>query len=394
MVLSLCPAGAEEFLYKHEVGNKYRILSTVNEDVYIDHMPSHRAEILNRIAVEIIAESDGKGTHRAVFQTSERAVSTGARSLGTPASFQWAKEYESEFDRDPLGRMTIDRKYFMPVVRDVPVFPGKDLKQGEQWSYEGHEVHDFRDNFGIQDPYLIPFTANYVYLGPREWKGRSYPAFSVSYQINIEPSAVRARIWPKRISGASNQTVFWDSEMGQFAAYTEEFSYRFELSNGRTIEYRGKAEAEIVESQLMDKRQIAEEIAGELRRLDITGVSVRVVDEGITLSLDNIQFQADTAIMLPGEREKLNKIVDILKRYQERDILVGGHTALAGTADGRMKLSSERASVVAGYLIEQGARTPDRVVVRGYGAERPIADNRTEEGMRRNRRVEITILEN
>jgi len=39
-------------------------------------------------------------------------------------------------------------------------------------------------------------------------------------------------------------------------------------------------------------------------------------------------------------------------------------------------------------------RTADRVVIRGYGAERPIADNSTEEGMRRNRRVEITILEN
>jgi len=144
----------------------------------------------------------------------------------------------------------------------------------------------------------------------------------------------------------------------------------------------------------MDKEKMAEEIAEDIDRLGIPDVSVRVVDEGITISLDDIQFQADTAIMLPGEKEKLDKISEILKRYQERDILVGGHTALAGTAEGRRKLSSERAAVVADYLIARKARSADRVVVRGYGADKPLADNRTEEGKRKNRRVEITILEN
>ncbi len=45
-------------------------------------------------------------------------------------------------------------------------------------------------------------------------------------------------------------------------------------------------------------------------------------------------------------------------------------------------------------LIANGVRTADRIVVQGYGAEKPLADNRTQEGMRKNRRVEITILEN
>jgi outer membrane protein OmpA-like peptidoglycan-associated protein len=282
----------------------------------------------------------------------------------------------------------------MPVVRDVPVFPGRDIKVGETWTYEGHEVHDFRDGFDIEEPYRIPFTAHYKYLGEREWKGKSYPAFSVNYKVLLQPRAVRGKIWPRRIQGESDQTVFWDSVQGQPVAYNETFNYIFEFSDGRKIEYQGSAEAEIIESERMDKEKIAEEIAEEIDRLGITDVSVRAVDEGITISLDDIQFQADTAIMLPGEREKLDKIVDILRRYQDRDILVGGHTALAGTAAGREKLSTERATVVAEYLISQEARTPDRVVVRGYGAEKPVADNRTEEGRRKNRRVEITILEN
>jgi outer membrane protein OmpA-like peptidoglycan-associated protein len=393
LVFFLQPGGfrAEEFLYKHQEGDKYRILSTVEEDVFLNRRLSHSAEILNRIAVEVISETEGRGMHKAVFQTSERSRDP---LVQTERIFQWAREYESEFERDPLGRITIDRKYFMPVVRDVPVFPGRDLHPGDRWSNEGHEMHDFRDSFGIAEPYRIPFTAYYTYLGEREWKGNTYPAFSVHYEIRSAPGRVRGRIWPTRIVADSDQTVFWDIDLGQAVAYTETFNYLFEFSNRTVVEYKGRAEAEIIESERMDKEKIAEEIAEEILSLDIPNVTVRVADEGIIISLDDIQFRPDSAEMLPGESDKLDIIVDILRRYQDRDILVGGHTALAGTAEERQTLSVERASVVANYLIEHNARTPDRVVVRGYGAERPLADNSTDEGRRKNRRVEITILEN
>jgi outer membrane protein OmpA-like peptidoglycan-associated protein len=59
-----------------------------------------------------------------------------------------------------------------------------------------------------------------------------------------------------------------------------------------------------------------------------------------------------------------------------------------------MNLSIERAAAVADYLLSKNVRSADRVVIRGYGAEKPIADNSTQEGMSKNRRVEITILEN
>jgi outer membrane protein OmpA-like peptidoglycan-associated protein len=168
----------------------------------------------------------------------------------------------------------------------------------------------------------------------------------------------------------------------------------FELSNGVTVEYRGRAEAEIVEAPVMDKDKIAGEISEEIKRLDMTDTSVRVDDEGITISLENIQFEADSAVLRAGERQKLDKLAEILRRYPDRDILVGGHTALAGTAAMRAELSLERASAVADYLLSKNVRSQDRVVVRGYGAERPLGDNSTEEGRSRNRRVEITILEN
>jgi outer membrane protein OmpA-like peptidoglycan-associated protein len=144
----------------------------------------------------------------------------------------------------------------------------------------------------------------------------------------------------------------------------------------------------------MDREQIISDIIDEINRLDIPDVTVREVEEGISISLEDIGFYPDSSVMLPGEQAKLDRIAQILMRYPERDILVSGHTALAGTAEGRMNLSIERAKAVADYLLSKNVRSADRIVIRGYGAERPVADNSTEDGMRRNRRVEITILEN
>ncbi|MCL2764610.1 MAG: OmpA family protein [Treponema sp.] len=388
-------AAGEVFEFKHTQGTQYRILSTVDQAVFINGILSHRGEVLNRIAVEVKSVRDGTGLHRAVFQTSERLIYDSQQSTQSSVTgFQWSREYESVFERDKLGYLTIGPQYYMPVVRNVPVFPGRSLRVGERWHAEAHEVHDFRDAFGIPEPYRIPFNAFYEYVGERQWKGKNYPAFSVNYNIESRPPPVLGRTFPVRISGTFNQLVFWDRALGQPVAYNENFRISFEMSDRRRIEFRGTAEAQFIESENMDRQQIITEIAEEINRLAIPDVNVRAVEEGISISLDNIGFYPNSDRMLPGELDKLDRIAAILMRYRDRDIMVSGHTALAGTAEERMRLSQERARAVADYLLSRNVRTSDRIVTRGYGAERPIADNSTEEGMRRNRRVEITILEN
>jgi outer membrane protein OmpA-like peptidoglycan-associated protein len=231
-------------------------------------------------------------------------------------------------------------------------------------------------------------------LGDRLWKEKIYPAFSVSIRISSRPPAVRGRLYPVRITASYDQIVYWDSTIGQAVAYEENFNVEFELSNGITVEYRGIATAEFIEAEDMDRQQLASEIIDEINRLEIPDVNVRAVDEGVSITLEDIGFYPDSAVMLPGEQVKLDRIAEILRRYPDRDILVSGHTALAGTAEGRTRLSLERAKTVTDYLLSKNVRSADRMVIRGHGADKPIADNATEEGRRRNRRVEITILEN
>jgi outer membrane protein OmpA-like peptidoglycan-associated protein len=388
-------AQCDVFEYKHIKGARYRILSIVDEAVFLNGVLSHRAEILNRIAVEVTDVKDGKGVHKAVFQTSERLVYDSAVKAQTGSGFYWSREYDSVFERDKLGYLTIDPKYYMPVVRNVPVFPNKDLKVLDTWRAEGYEIHDFRDAFGIEEPYRIPFTANYVYVGQREWKGKNYPAFSVSYKMASRPQAAQGRVYPVRIMGDFDQIVYWDHSLGQEVAYEESFRLTFEMSDKRKIEFRGTAQAEFIESEVMNKEKFAAEIEKEIDRLKIPDVVVNVVEDGISIRLENIQFYADSNKMLPGEQEKLDRIAAILKNYPDRDILISGHTALArGTREDHIELSQERAKAVADYFLANKVRTADRMVIRGYGADKPLADNKTEEGMRKNRRVEITILEN
>jgi len=391
LILYCSPAFSMEFIYKYKTGDKYRVVSKVTMDIFVDRKLSYRAEIVNRIAMEIISVSGDSSRQSALFQSAETTVPVGGANAAA-STFTWAKDYDAEFEQDRLGRMTIDGQYYMPNVRDVPAFPGRDLEVGETWTADGTEVHDFRDSYGIEKPYTIPFTALYTYLGLRMWKDAEYPAFTVSYRVFLEPAAVPGKVYPRRIQSSSDQTVYWDTDRGQAAAYEEFFRTILDLSDGQTWEYRGRAEAEVVEAPPMDKEDLAKSIAEEIA--EIPDATVRVSDEGIVISLENIQFAADSAVLRQSEFSKLDAIAEILIKYPDRDILVGGHTALAGTAAGRLQLSKERAAAVAEYLIRKKVRTADRVVIRGYGADRPIADNRTQEGMARNRRVEIVILEN
>ena len=388
-LISILTLYSETFKFSYSTGDRYRILSKVDEYVYFNKAFSHRADILNKITVEISDTEGNAGLIKSVFQTSER-------TFNSDGVYEWATEYESIFKRDEFGKYDIAPEYFMPVVRDVPVFPDRDLQPGDSWSVKGEEVHDFRKNFRIKDAYHIPIYVNYIYLGKGEYEGRELDLISVSYDIFFRPSSIphEAEIFPVLIAGSSDQLVYWDVESGRPHAYEENFEFLFELSTEDSVEYRGISNAYIVDSPKMDKNAVAEGIRVRIEEEDVENTEVTVSEEGVKITLNNIQFSADSSRLRPEEKHKLDYIADILRDYPDRDILVEGHTALAGTSAGRKQLSEARARAVADYLLSTECRLPEQVIMKGLGAERPIADNSTAEGMRKNRRVEIIILEN
>jgi outer membrane protein OmpA-like peptidoglycan-associated protein len=87
----------------------------------------------------------------------------------------------------------------------------------------------------------------------------------------------------------------------------------------------------------------------------------------------------------------MNKIIQAVNTFPDSHIEISGHTDSTGGAEANRALSQARADSVARFLIDVGNIQRSRIMVRGYGAEKPVASNATSEGRAANRRVEILI---
>ncbi|HTZ50368.1 MAG TPA: OmpA family protein, partial [Spirochaetia bacterium] len=170
----------------------------------------------------------------------------------------------------------------------------------------------------------------------------------------------------------------------------------FTLNTGDEVEFVGTSEGRLIVAAPLDRQGVAGDIQKELDQQKLPGVSVAPTPQGVTITLENVNFPPNSDELLPTEQDKLRRIAEILKKYPDRDIAVTGFTARAPgyTEDDYQQLSEKRARAAARFLVDQGARQAPQVTTRGMGAQNPIGDNATEDGRRRNRRVEITILEN
>jgi outer membrane protein OmpA-like peptidoglycan-associated protein len=391
LALPLSSLAAETLRFKYEKDEKYRLITEVNEEVYVNGVRSHQANILNKVAVDTLAIRKKSGLLSATFITSER-------SYGVQTSFSLVEEYESLFWRDEVGRYDIGEAYFMPVVRHVPTFPQEEVTPGSSWSAPGEEAHDLRRSFAIEKPVRFPMAVGYTYVGSERRDGKKLEVISIQYEVQhkLEGLVGRRAQVPVLIEGRSEQTYYWDNQAGKPHSYNEQFDFVFYLSDGQTVEYIGSAEGLLLESEELDREKVAEDIARELEERGVEDTTVTAEEEGVTLNLQNIQFEANSAALRESERAKLRQIGEILKNYPDRDVLITGHTARVPgyTESDHQRLSEYRAQAVADYLLSQGALRAIQVTTRGMGHREPLSDNNTEQGRRQNRRVEITILEN
>lgn len=133
--------------------------------------------------------------------------------------------------------------------------------------------------------------------------------------------------------------------------------------------------------------------AAELRK-DLKGAKVERVGEGIKITFDSgLLFGFDQAALTSTSQGNLQSLAETLKKYEDTNILIEGHTDSKGTEEYNQNLSEQRANSVSSYLAGLGVSST-RISDIGYGESMPIATNDTETGRSSNRRVEVAIYAN
>ncbi|WP_461515867.1 OmpA family protein [Porticoccus sp.] len=114
----------------------------------------------------------------------------------------------------------------------------------------------------------------------------------------------------------------------------------------------------------------------------------------ITVRL-NVEFEFDKAIVRAIYGDELQAVANAMKVHDDITLVLEGHTDSKGSDNYNQSLSERRAAAVKARIIEDYGIDPSRITTEGYGESRPIADNSTDEGRERNRRVvgEMTFSE-
>jgi outer membrane protein OmpA-like peptidoglycan-associated protein len=122
-----------------------------------------------------------------------------------------------------------------------------------------------------------------------------------------------------------------------------------------------------------------------------TGVSVTKIGDQIILNMPgNVTFATNSSNISADFYDVLNSVALVLNEFDKTYVDVVGHTDSTGSLELNQRLSEQRASSVARYLMSQKVLS-QRIQTRGMGPSSPIAPNDTAEGRALNRRVEIVL---
>jgi outer membrane protein OmpA-like peptidoglycan-associated protein len=114
------------------------------------------------------------------------------------------------------------------------------------------------------------------------------------------------------------------------------------------------------------------------------------VDKTTWFSFDRLDFETGSANLKPTSTEQLKNIAEIMKAYPKVALKIGGYTDNTGNADANLKLSQQRAENTKQELVKLGVDAK-RLEAEGYGEKYPVADNSTEEGRQKNRRIDLRV---
>lgn len=353
----------------------------------------------------------------------------------------------SVFYIDADGHMKMFEDNGYPSFRSFPSYTSQSLKSGDSWKEEAERAVDPM-NKGVFT--RMPIQVLYTFLGEETYKNEQVYRIKAIWQtnygfsnFNFDPKGDesltkalgghKADIIVRKSTGEAilildnvDETFFYKDgteinfkgTITQFTEYPpavdrdklfmnlqrvasvsgKKVPTSSEMKSGTNVAKADGSSGSVSSSKKSSSQKIAENLKSSDENDSSSTATPKnnlVVEEtsaGVRLSIRDIKFKADSADLLPGESSRLDDVARALKTVPENQFLIEGHTASVGKPAGEQKLSVERAQTIANELVKRGI-SADKFICKGWGGNKPVADNSTSAGRAQNRRVEITVLE-
>jgi OOP family OmpA-OmpF porin len=169
------------------------------------------------------------------------------------------------------------------------------------------------------------------------------------------------------------------------------FTLDYEESPGTITAHKGKTWYLLENSgsyyyqTIVTEKQMEQEVTA-----DASSLSDELNKSG-HVAVYGIQFDTGKATIQPGSEKVLQQIVELLQQNPDLKLRVEGHTDNQGNAAANQTLSDKRAQAVVAWLTGKGINA-SRLTAKGFGATKPVADNGTDDGRAKNRRVELVKM--
>ncbi len=171
------------------------------------------------------------------------------------------------------------------------------------------------------------------------------------------------------------------------------------LAELETVRQEASQQAAADEKRLAEARLANQRIAAQLKDLEKDKVTIQQIRDRLTITVvDRVLFESGSDTITPKGMEVLNEVGAVLRDVRDRRIHISGHTdniligpSLRGRFRTNWELSTARATSVVRYLVDHAGIDPHMLTAVGHAYTQPVADNDSEEGRSRNRRIEIVL---
>ncbi len=262
----------------------------------------------------------------------------------------------------------------------------------KNWS-EPENLGDKINTSGMDAYYKISAAGDYAYYTSSVNSIGEGDIFRIKLPEAAKPNPV-ALVYGKVINSVTKEpleaTVVYETlpgglEAGRANSTPGTGEYKITLPAGSNYGFRGEAKAFIGVNDNIDLTDLKE--YKEIKR----DIQLSPMKRGESIRLNNIFFDYNNSNLREESFPELDRVASLLNEHPKMEIRIEGHTDSVGTDVFNVNLSRSRAKSVAEYIVSKGI-DKTRIDFIGYGRSRPIANNNTEEGRQKNRRVEFVIL--